>query len=825
MMPHRARSLVVLGCLVGLGASAGARGAGADTSPLRRRLARAMGGADEIVFAVRVAGRDHWYANFGTYADRPSRRAYGDGGRLCRLSLSTGKLTVLLDDPTGGVRDPHVHYDGKKILFSYRPGGTGTYHLYEINTDGSALRQLTDGNDDDIEPVYLPCGEILFCSSRCRRFVPCWYTRVAILARCDADGRNVRLISSNVEHENTPWLLPDGRVLFMRWEYVDRNQLLFHHLWTVNPDGSAVMVYYGNQFPGWAMLDAKPIPGTNKVVASFSPGHGRAEHMGEITIVDPGTGPDNAGAARRVSRPRQHFRDPYALAEDCFLVAGTEGILVMDARGETEVLYRLEGKDRRLSCHEPRPLRARRREPVIAPRSDPSRPTGRLVLANVYEGRNMAGVRRGTIKKLLVLEQLPKPGNFSGGQEPLSIGGTFCLERILGTVPVAPDGSAYMEVPALRSLLFVALDANDLSVKRMQSFVTVQPGEVTGCVGCHEPRSRVAPRDAHELAAVRKEPARIEPIAGVGDVLDFPRDVQPILDAHCLRCHNPDRRDGGVDLCGDHTPAFSVSYWTLVKRGLISDGRNTRRSNLPPRAVGSCASRGLRLLDGSHYAARPSKRQRAIVRLWIESGAPYPGTYAALGSGMAPVQFPAAAIERRCGACHGSMPTRRHPTEKGMFFQFGRPGPAQALLGRIDMSHITLIRRMAYYQFGEAGPHQSLCNLSRPAKSLLLQAPLAKDAGGLGLCSPRVFADTTDADYQAILRAVAAAAGRLDRARRFDMTGFRPTEHYVREMTRFGILRAGTDPADIDPYATDRAYWRSFWYVPARDGAAGAAAK
>ncbi|MHC4405904.1 MAG: HzsA-related protein [Planctomycetota bacterium] len=122
----------------------------------------------------------------------------------------------------------------------------------------------------------------------------------------------------------------------------------------------------------------------------------------------------------------------------------------------------------------------------------------------------MAGVRRGEIKKLLVLEQLPKPVDFSGGTEPLTIGGTFTLERILATVPVEPDGSAYLEVPAGRPLFFVALDEQGLSVKRMQSFVTVQPGERTGCVGCHESR-RVAPHPRLGLMAAARPPSRIQP--------------------------------------------------------------------------------------------------------------------------------------------------------------------------------------------------------------------------------------------------------------------------------------------------------------------------
>ena len=115
--------------------------------------------AEDVIFAVRQPGKDgHWYANFGYYAESTSRTTYGSGGRLCRTNLRTGKVSVLLDDPRGGIRDPQVHYDGKKTLFSYRKGDSSNYHLYEINIDGSGLTQLTDGLYDDIEPTYLPDG-------------------------------------------------------------------------------------------------------------------------------------------------------------------------------------------------------------------------------------------------------------------------------------------------------------------------------------------------------------------------------------------------------------------------------------------------------------------------------------------------------------------------------------------------------------------------------------------------------------------------------------------------------------------------------------------
>lgn len=786
-----------------------------------------MAGVEEIIFAVRVAGWDHWYANFGFYAcstpEYPPHDGipgeqipplFGEGGRLCRFHLRTGQLRVLLDDPQGGVRDPQVHYDGTRIVFSYRPGGQPYYHLWEMRSDGTGLVQLTDGPFDDIEPTYLPDGRLMFCSSRSQRFVNCHRTPVATLYTCDADGKHVRMISTNIEHDNTPWPLADGRVLYMRWEYVDRSQFAFHHLWTISPDGTGQMVFYGNQFNGVAMLDAKPIPGTGKVVASFSPGHGVPEHMGSVTVIEPRLGPDAPQAARRISKPGKLYRDPYAFSEDCFLVADTEGIWVMNGSGETELVYKLPADDARLSCHEPRPLRPRPREPVLAPRTDLSRATAQLFLRDVYHGRNMANVARGEITKLLVLEQLPKPINFSGGMWPTSEGGTFSLARILGTVPVQPDGSAYFEVPAMRSLFFVALDSQELSVKRMQSFVTLQPGEVTGCVGCHESRLTAPLLQGGREAFLGRKPQPIEPFANVPGVLDFPRDVQPILDRHCVECHRPERLEGRVDLSGDHTPLFARSYLTLIEHGLIADGRNEPVGNRAPRTIGSAASRLLKLADGSHHHASLSPQEHQVLRLWIDSGAVYAGTYAALGSGMYPVAFPVRVMEERCGPCHGSPPPARGRIGQGLYFRFGTKGPALPLVH--EFTDLQRIRgSIGYYKSGNAPPPQALCNLSRPEMSLLLRAPLAASAGGLQWCGQPVLPHTQDSAYQAILAAIQAAANRHAQEKRFDMSGFRPNVYYLRILQRYGIFPRDRCPLDpIDVYAADEAYWQTFWYRP-----------
>jgi hypothetical protein len=794
-------------------------------SPAHIRAASTDIGVEEIIFASRQPGAGgHWYENFGYYAQDENKKVYRAKGRLCRLNVRSARLTVLLDDNAGSVRDPQVHYDGEKILFSYRPGGTHYFHLYEINIDGTGLKRLTSGPYDDIEPTYLPNGQIMFCSSRGDRWVPCWYSQVAILYTCDGDGSNIRPISANIEHDNTPWPLPDGRVIYERWEYVDRSRVAFHHLWTANPDGTGQMVYYGNLHPGTLMIDAKPIPNSdNEVVAVFSPGHGRREHEGAVTIITPKKGPDELSSAQRISKGDK-FRDPYPLSRDSFLVAQGSRLLLMNRQGHTQLIYRLPSglSKAGVECHEPRPLRARPRELVIPPRTNPQQTTGRLILQNVYTGRRMEGVKRGEIKKLLVLESLPKPINYSGKMPPMSFGGTYTLERILGTIPVEPDGSAYMELPAMRSLFFVALDENNNSVKRMHSFLTIMPGETTSCVGCHEQR-QMTPLSVEggTLQAFRRPPSKITPIAGIPDVFDYPRDIQPILDKHCVSCHDYDQRSGRVILTGDHGPIYSHSYYTLTARQLFSDGRDRLRTNLPPRAVGTSASPLMKMLDGGHHDARLSHHEQDMIRYWIESAAPYPGTYAALGTGMIggfpksvletsdrkwPSSIAAAeAIRHRCKSCHDkSLPMPQYLSDN-----------LDLVLSNPDFNDIR-VRFSRHYMF----------NLSRPAKSLILLAPLAKEAGGYGLCRQRdkdgrpgksvtVFADTTDQDYQKILEMCRDGKRRLDEIKRFDMPGFRPTPSYIREMKRYGILPKDLpEGAPIDVYATDRAYWRSLWWRP-----------
>ena len=568
---------------------------------LREKLfAGDYGTFDEVVFATRTHRPEHWYANFGYYCYGSSHTILNRQGRLVAYNIRTKSFRTLLEDVAGAVRDPCVHYDGKQIVFSYRPGNEQRYHLFTINSDGTGLKQLTFGEYDDI----------------------------------------IRMLSANIEHDNTPWPLHDGRIAYMRWEYVDRRQVTFHHLWTMNPDGTQHQILQGNTYAGSVYIDAKPIPGSDDIVLIDSPGHGKMEHGGFLSVLSAKSGPDNRSNIRHLS-PVQCF-DPWAFSPELFMATDGREVFLMNSRGKKETLFTLpreftvfEGaSDGGSRISEPRPLMPRPRERILADRTDLKSKTGEFYLENVMISRSLDGVKPGTIKKLMIMESLPKPINYTGGMDPLTYGGSFTLTRYLGTVPVESDGSAYFKAPALRSLFFIALDAEGRAVKRMQSFTQVMPGERQGCVGCHEKKTENTVRRAATVSkALSRGPSEIDASGLVVDVADFPRDMQPVLDRSCVKCHNPDKRCGNVDLSGDHGPMFSMAYYNLIAHNQVLDGRNSERSDWPPYARGSGGSPLMEKISGKHHGATVSPADRRTVMAWLDGSAPYPGTYAALGCG------------------------------------------------------------------------------------------------------------------------------------------------------------------------------------------------
>ncbi len=838
---------------------------------------------DEIVFALRKPATDpHWYANFGYYADNVCRTPFplGSGGGLYALNVKTGALRTIIEDKNGNFRDPVVHYDGETILFSYLPAGKAHFSLYTIKSDGTNLTRITgEGEDDplelpegvkpstsnefrtsvaplgdardfappgwdDYEPTWLPDDSIVFCSTRAKRYVGCWLTQVGTLYKRFPDGA-LRELSCNVEQDNNPRVLENGQIVYMRWEYVDRSQVDYHHLWTMGQDGTRQMVFYGNMHPSVSMLEPKPIPGAegNKIVVTFSPGHGYSEHYGYVTVVDPRSGPDAPEAAKRISKT-QNFSDPWAFSEELFMAASHDRLVLMDERGRERTLFALpdELKSQGFWINEPQPLAPRDREPILADSTNPNETTGTIALANVYHGRKMGNVPPGTIKSLLVYETLPKPVHYSGGMDMMSFYGTFTLERLLGSVPVAEDGSAYFRVPANRPIFFLAMDENGRCVKRMHSFTSVMPGENLSCVGCHEERTETAGADEKNrlLKLMESAPVDIQPFEDMPSVFSFTRDVQPILDKHCLECHNPDREEGGFNISGHWAPLYTIGYAQMSWRRLFGDNRNRAMSNFEPYEIGSGSSRLLKLIDEGHGGVEMSAKERQLISLWIDAGANYTGTYAGEFSGGVgyylenrPVHnerdWPETkamqeAITRRCDVCHTPVDTKKGFGIYDIYYDNYSPrNPKEAKDSFIphDLSQAN-------------GRHSrfEIFDLSYPEQSKAVRAPLSKGAGGLGVCEAAsgkaVFESVDDPDYKTILAGV-------ERGRRYIIEEdnrpemlipspnngrdcpqrFVPRWPYLRELIRYGLLPIDSDPnASRDPYELDELYWESLWYKP-----------
>ena len=760
-------------------------------SVLATALAGPMSSVEQIVFARRLGYDDpHWYANIGYFCDDENHKAYPGGGKpdvgqLCLLDVRSGKVTVLLDAQGGSVRDPDVYYDAEKILFSYRKADSDYYNLYEINLDGTGLRQLTTGPFDDYEPVYLPDGGILFVSTRCQCWVNCWMTQVGSLYRCDGDGGNIQRVSHNPEHDNTPAVLPDGRILYTRWEYVDRSQVEFHHLWTKNPDGSGEMTFYGNMHPGVVMIDAKPIPNSDDVLVSFSPGHGVTDHQGHVAIVSPQEGPDIQPTARQLTHKWPLFKDPYPLSQDCFIVAQENRILVMDGNGKTEPLYQQQGPG---LLHEPRPVIRRRASGL-------SRLAWMRDKKTVVWSSPMC-TRAGTWKESSAATSRScwcwncSPNRSTSAADPTWSRGSapspssecsgrflwrMTVRRISRCPPAAPCSSWHSTKTTGRC-------------KRMHSWVSVMPGETTSCVGCHEPRNITPPpRSTPALEALQRPPHRITPFDGQPDVIDFPRDIQPILDRHCVECHNYQRRDGGVLLTGDLGAQWSHSFFHLFAHLQVADGRNGL-GNYPPRTIGSAASPLLDKLETSHYDVSVSPEEWRTVWLWIESGAPYAGSYAGLRNAEDQQIDNRAAgwvfgangnvLKRRCAECHAiGKPTE----EQGRAIPFAPnvANNARGLKRRIGIHERVVLEHDPLAKFS----YHILVNLTRPEFSPLILGPLAKEAGGWESCGA-VFADKSDPDYQRLLASIQQGKAHADQRPRYGTPGFRPNRQYIRELKR-----------------------------------------
>ena len=578
--------------------------------------------------------------------------SFEGGSALKIIDLAqAGAVTTLAEAPTGIVRDPDVSFDGSKILFSMRRDKAGDYHIYEINADGSGLRQLTfAAGVTDIDPVYLPDGDVAFSSTREPKYCMCNRHIMANLYRMSPDGANIHQIGKNPLFEGHPSLMPDGRLLYDRWEYVDRNFGSAQGLWTTNPDGTSHLAYWGNNThsPG-AVLDARIVPGSLQAVCTFSSCHDRP--WGAIALIDRRRGLDGRPAVVRTwpasaidlvdqgdfdqfIKVQPKYEDPYPLGESHFLCSRMTGrgeqmgVYLLDLSGNEALVY--AEPDERLGCFDPMPLSAHERPPVI-PERRTFQGTGEFFVADVYRGTHMDGVDRGDVKWLRVVETPEKrtwthpSWNGQGQEAPAMNWHDFNNKRILGAVPVEEDGSAYFTVPSDAFVYFQLLDDNGMMVQSMRSGTIIQPGERQGCVGCHDGRLETAPPATSPMPmALRRAPSPLADWYGPARTFSYAAEVQPVFDKHCVSCHDFGSKAGEkLLLCGDKTLTFNVSYEELWRKKFIKVVGAGPPEIVQAKTWGSHASPLAQEALKRHKAGKLDKESFDRIVTWIDLNAPY----------------------------------------------------------------------------------------------------------------------------------------------------------------------------------------------------------
>ena len=748
----------------------------------------------------------------------------GGGLYVFRPDASGGELKCIFDANEGMITTADLSYDGKEIVFAMRRGGhvasnpvghiedisrypeeASNYHVFRINIDGSGLKQLTHGAYNNLDPCWLPDGGVAFISDRKPAYAYCYVVTSPVLYRMARDGSKQMRLSANYLMDFTPSVLNDGRIVYTRWEYVDRPACPIQSLWAINPNGTGLAGYYGNRVitPG-TFMDAQPIPGTGCVLATATNHNGPCR--GGIVAIDPSKGANSREAVRNLTPEiaiyphrgvwgngmRGPYEKPFAIDGNRFLVSKDGAVQIRDFQANAATL--IECQDG-MGFYCAQPIREQPLPPVLVrdvgselpPDGSVSGGWATIFMRDVYAGLE-PHVKRGEIKQVAVVQEIEKsthspqnnrrphgPGmrNIAvfGFQFPLvSCGATYAPKKFWGTAEVAPDGSAAFKVPSEVPIYFLALDAEGRAVQRMRSFTHLMPGEVQGCVGCHADRNSAMTGAGRPPASTAAPQELRKPKWGVKG-FSYAEVVQGVFDRNCISCHNERSQPGNLDLTGDMTDFFNVSYDIICRTGTQAqdkwiqhgspcgpefdkvrgmspyvewiwtiNGAGHNVLEIAPRRWGSPASKLAEIIrtghpdkDGKCRVNVPDEDRRRVY-LWIDLNVPYYGTSssnhkARLGSRrMMPRDLDATLKEvasRRCASCH----------TKGI-------------------------------------PRKFYTRITNPQKNNFLLAPLAATAGGTEKCGKPIFQSTEDADYQKVLRTFDEIHELLKKRPRADMPGF-----------------------------------------------------
>ena len=489
----------------------------------------------------------------------------------------------------GHVHGLDLWYDGSRIVFGYAraksenpPEGwldraqsyrlrreVEPIHIFELRLEDGNVRQLTSGEWSDLDPTYASNGDIVFVSERCGTSLQCnEYDKDETscnLYVMKPDGSGIRRLSANKDGDYLPHCLDNGLIAYTRWEYHERSWAFIQSPWVVRPDGTGADAIFKQHFVNpWALEETRSIPGSGKLVAIAAGHHtlpvgplvvldhriGVNEPRG-IGIVTPNINPPEGGMdgvpvpEGGVSDNSGFYGTPWALSEECFLVSYTHGdkttepagygLYYVDVYGNKELICR----DPSISCFSPIPLRPRAFPATLSDSTNLEMKDALCIVNDIAYGN--PDLPAGRIRYLRIAEPIGWPyDNENGGQrygEDHRYGGpgaerknltNWTPIRILGDAPVLPDGSVRFRVPADTAVYFQLLDENRMELRRMRSFISLQPGEVRGCAGCHESRAGAPVQPGQRTTEALKNGANTLLPAPWGDrPISFLRDVQP----------------------------------------------------------------------------------------------------------------------------------------------------------------------------------------------------------------------------------------------------------------------------------------------------------
>jgi formylglycine-generating enzyme required for sulfatase activity len=598
----------------------------------------------------------NWRGN-STYlrgSGKIKRPTFGDQFGILNIKDQSVKTIYKPENAREGLMDIALDYDAGKFIYSGVDTDSNTFQIYEMKVDGTGKRQITENlpQVDHYNGVYLPNGKIIFCSTTSLNAVPCVSGKdyVGNLYEIDSDGSNMRQVTFDQENDWYPWVTDDGRVMFLRWEYTDNAHYFTRILMQMNPDGTNLRSIYGsNSYWPNTMFYAKNIPGDSSKFIGVCSGHHNTSRAGELVLFDLHKGEFEAeGAVQRIPGygkkveavtvddymlgrwPR--FLHPYPLSENFYVVSAQ-----FQAK-QKWALYLVDRFDNMIKLadtgnkhmFEPVPLKTRKKPPVVADRRNFSAKDSTLFIADIYEGPGLTGMPRGTVKSMRIFTY-GYAYRMGGGHDCLAIEGGWDTKRVLGTVPVEADGSVSVKVPHSMPLSLQPLDENGQALQLMRSWLAAMPGEHLSCVGCHE-SSRMAPPGRVALAA-RKAPQELTPwnpdeerIYGFG----FKREVQPVLDQYCAGCHDgskpgrPNLADTTEQKLGNR--AFGKSYLALhpyVRR----PGPESDMHLLTPMEYHASTSPLMQLLAKEHHGVELNADAYRRLNTWIDLNIPYHPTW------------------------------------------------------------------------------------------------------------------------------------------------------------------------------------------------------